>query len=147
MKSSISMSDIEDVVESMIQSPLSSVNGRTYVYVGRSMSFKTDWHKATWCHLLPVDFSETEGEKMWNLMDFQVRRGGPRKRVDVRVEAKINVDSLSKAFVRTALDLLSDPPIATPMSKTRTNQLLRENKAIKKAERLRSKINYVSSIT
>jgi hypothetical protein len=147
MKSSISMSDIEDVVESMIQSPLSSVNGRTYAYVGRSMSFKTDWHKATWCHLSPVDFSETEGEKMWNLMDFQVRRGGPRKRVDVRVEAKINVDSLSKAFVRTALDPSSDPPIATPMSKTRTNQLLRENEAIEKAERLRSKIDHVSSIT
>lgn len=58
------MSDIEDAVESLITSPLSTVDGRTYMYIGRSVLIKTDWRKATWVHTMPVDFSETEGEKI-----------------------------------------------------------------------------------
>lgn len=60
----------------------------------------------------------------------------------------MKVNSLNKAFIRTAVDPSSDPPlVATPIiSKTRTNQLLKENEALERAERTRSKVDHVSSI-
>ena len=82
---------------------------------------------------------------MWSVVDFHVSRSSKR-RVQVRVEVRLKVEALAKAFVRTAVDRSSDPPIAALMSKSRTNQLLKENETLDKAAKMRTKIDHIGSI-
>lgn len=78
-----------------------------------------------WATVSLQDFSDTEAARLWAIVDPNVTRGRqPATRVELRVEARISVKALAKAFVRTTGNPSSDPPIPTPQSCTRTNQLL-----------------------
>ena len=67
-------------------------------------------------------------------------------RLDMRVKIQITVKALNKAFTRTILDPSSNPPVSTPVNQTQTNQLLKENEQLERAQQMRIKIDHISSI-
>jgi hypothetical protein len=136
-KSEVTMEWMETKVDFLISLPSSTVDGRPHTILSRSLSFKTDRACAlfAWIHL--TDFSEEEGSRLWALVDSHVRWGGPGKFVELRIEVRVKCEAQARAFPRTAVDLLSDPPVLTPaVSRTCTNQLLRKNNAMDKAEKI-----------
>ena len=145
-RSAFSFSDLEDTVESLVASPASTVDSRPFEYVGRTVRAKISKPRAIWQDFNLQDFSDSEGSKIWTVMDALVLRSSRVTRVELSVEIRISVKAQAKVFVRTAVDPSSDPPVATTQSRTRTNQLLKENELIEKRERLRTKIDLISHI-
>ncbi|KAF2189866.1 hypothetical protein K469DRAFT_49607 [Zopfia rhizophila CBS 207.26] len=133
------ISNVENKMLAMIESPASGVNGREYRWQSRTVTFKAIGKKkgATYQHQTLEDFSFFTGSKLFE------RISGTAKyyiadRVEIRVEVRIQVEALQKALSRSsrAVNELSSPIPDTPANPRRTQQLLNEAKAHERVERV-----------
>ena len=62
-RSSFTFSDVEDVIERLIASPLSTTDGRPFEYVGGTVRSKVGKACDTWVHTNSKDFSNSEGSQ------------------------------------------------------------------------------------
>lgn len=105
-RSAFSFSDLEDTVESLVASPASTVDSRPFEYIGRTVRAKVSKPRAIWQDVNLQDFDDSEGSKIWSVMDALVLHSIRVTRVELSVEIRINVKAQAKAFVRTASDPL-----------------------------------------
>jgi hypothetical protein len=94
------LNNLEDKVESLIASTGSTIDGRDYIWQSKSVSFKAEHYKSTWTVVTIADFGFAELNRLLDLVNRSVKRYKQAKRVDLKVELRVKVESLQKAFPR-----------------------------------------------
>ncbi|KAF2179476.1 hypothetical protein K469DRAFT_716272 [Zopfia rhizophila CBS 207.26] len=109
--------DMETTVNNMIEKPKSTIEGRDHEIISRTVEFRLDRSKATWIPVTLADFSSFEMRRLFRSVDYQISKGRPVDRVEFKVEVRVRVKALEKAFKRNQAfnEPSSDvPEAATP---------------------------------
>ncbi|KAF1980223.1 hypothetical protein BU23DRAFT_594525 [Bimuria novae-zelandiae CBS 107.79] len=146
--------DMEDMVENMVRSPASEVEGRDYRVVAIGVAFRAGWRakmsRSAYKHKTLTDFVES-GDALLSDMDRAAETLRGCDFLEMKVDVKIEVTLLQKAFPRTYANepsspgqAITPPPVAAAVPRgSRTTQLLR---AESQQETRRSMADLLSSI-
>lgn len=143
-----SIMDVEDRVEGVLANLGSAIEGRDYIWQGRSVQFRGDAPRSTWGGLTLADFSFAEGDRLLEAIDAYVRRSKSEvSSVEVKIELRVKVEATQKLFPRgRAPNEMTLDPLENTHTLYRTKQLIREEKAANRVKEILLKADHESAL-